>query len=50
MRDWRGEFMPTDHDKLQWCSIKELKLVGLSDADVPFIDRVQAYLIAHGLN
>ncbi len=48
VRDWQGEFMPTDHDKLQWCSVEELKLVGLSAADVPFVDRLQAYLLAHG--
>jgi len=47
--EWQGEFVPTDHDKLQWCSIDELKSLRLSDADVPFVDRISAYVQAHRL-
>lgn len=42
--EWRGEFVPVDHDALRWCTVGELKLLGLSDADVPFIDRIDRYL------
>ena len=42
--NWQGEFVPTDHDKLQWCSIEELKLLRLSEADIPFVDRIGVYL------
>lgn len=44
VRDWHGEFVPVDHDALQWCTVDELRLLRLSDADVPFIDRIGAYL------
>ena len=45
--NWQGEFQPTDHDKLQWCSVDELKSLQLSDADVPFVDRISQYLQTH---
>jgi len=42
--DWRGEFVPVDHDELQWYSPGELKSLRLSDADVPFVKRIGDYL------
>ena len=42
--DWSGEFVPTDHDKLQWYSVDELQSIRLSDADVPFVERIGDYL------
>ncbi len=42
--EWQGEFALTDHDKIRWCSVSELRSVALSDADVPFIDRIESYM------
>lgn len=42
--DWSGKFVPTDHDKLQWFSVDELQSLRLSDADVPFVERISDYL------
>lgn len=43
---WHGEFTPTDHDKLQWCTADELQKIALSEADVPFVSRIDAYVCA----
>ena len=45
---WQGEFQPVDHDKLQWCTVDELRALRLSDADVPFVDRIGAWLQSAG--
>lgn len=41
---WHGEFALTDHDKIKWCTVEKLRAVELSEADVPFVDRIEAYL------
>ena len=38
---WSGEFVLSDHDCMQWCSLDELAGMNLSAADVPFIDRIR---------
>lgn len=43
---WLGEFALTDHDQMQWCTLDELRTVALSEADKPFIDRIEAYMQA----
>ncbi len=43
---WRGEFALTDHDQIKWCGVEELRLMELSAADVPFVDRIEAYFHA----
>lgn len=42
--NWQGEFVLTDHDKIKWCSMAELKCLELSGADVAFVERVDNYL------
>ena len=39
---WQGEFIPVDHDKLAWFSFDELVKLAMSDADVPFIARIES--------
>ena len=39
---WQGEFIPVDHDKLAWFSLDELVKLTMSDADVPFIARIES--------
>ena len=39
---WQGEFIPVDHDKLDWFSLDELVKLAMSDADVPFIARIES--------
>jgi len=41
---WQGDFILTDHDQIKWCDIAELRSTTLSDADVPFVDRIEDYL------
>lgn len=41
VQHWTGEFVPTDHDQLQWCDLHQLKTIGLSAADLPFVERLQ---------
>jgi 8-oxo-dGTP diphosphatase len=35
-RSWSGKM--TDHDKLKWCEITDLKKLNFSEADLPFLN------------
>jgi len=44
VNQWQGEFVPVDHDKLQWFTLDELAALSMSAADIPFIDRIRSSL------
>ena len=41
---WQGDFVPVDHDMLEWFSLDALSQLPLSEADVPFIERIKSRL------
>ncbi len=45
VEQWTGDFVPTDHDELQWCSIAQLATVNFSAADVVFVNRIRKHYL-----